>query len=1175
MGGEPADGLRAWAAAHAATLRIAPGAPAPARSPVDVLGGPGAIPFRTGTAPAGNLVPADPGDIHVPAEPEHMLVGHTEHILAAAWAADRDGRLLLATGSLDGTARIWDPDTGQTLTTLTGHTNPVWSVAWAADRDGRLLLATGSADGTARIWDPDTGQTLTTLTGHTSSVWSVAWAADRDGRLLLATGSADGTARIWDPDTGQTLTTLTGHTNTVWSVAWAADRDGRLLLATGNADNTARIWDPDTGQTLTTLTGHTNLIRSVAWAADRDGRLLLATGSLDQTARIWDPDTGQTLTTLTGHTNLIRSVAWFTDHERRLLLATGSIDHTVRIWDPATGQQGATLDHPDEVSAVAFAPADAGTGELLLATGCSDGRARMYRIRLGAPPSATRGTPRPRLRESAVLRPRPELAGPKPVAGALDPIGPGEVRAQAAPTVTLARHSQRVWSAAWAADDDGRLLLATGSADHTARIWDPATGQTLTTLTGHTDIIYSVAWAADRDDRLLLATASADHTARIWDPATGQHLTTLTGHTNYVRSVAWAADRDGRLLLATASSDGTARIWDPATGQHLTTLTGHTNYVWSVAWAADRDGRLLLATGGDDGTTWIWDPATGQHLTTLTGHTNYVFSVAWAADRDGRLLLATSSGDYTARIWDPATGQHLTTLTGHGNRMFEVAWATTGDGRLLLVTGGADGTARIWDPGTGQQLAALDHPDEVNAVAFTPGDAGTGGLLLVTGCDDFQARVYRIETPYRAGDLAGEVEGTEDTGNGLTSDAGYVSPPTVLSAAVSGLLALGERNLYIPLGLLADLLVLTAVSPGPEVSGRLNNPALAALDVHPTVVGLRALGWPTSARTGLAALLSAGSPFPLLYSPPAGTSPETLEASLRDALDHPRPGAPAGLTGAAGALPANTIALLDILGPNAVAADPTLPLRLLHAAARLPSLTLGQLMFLTAHQPPSRVSDRPAARVPIPDEGFPAASSPALTHRGRPHRLVHTHLALPRPVFTAHLAATALLYRHHVQPPARQHEPVTLVLDTTPPTYGPIETTLRLIAHLITVTLWATGTYPTLITTTHPHTPQPLTKPAHLVHLWTTRTLRPPDLRTPLNAATSLNQPVFVLTHHHTAASQHVHPAAGIIHSLITTHTPDTPAPPSPAHSHHHHIPPNPTDAQLTALVNTLMTSDT
>jgi WD40 repeat protein len=106
---------------------------------------------------------------------------------------------------------------------------------------------------------------------------------------------------------------------------------------------------------------------------------------------------------------------------------------------------------------------------------------------------------------------------------------------------------------------DGRLL-ATTSADHTVRLWDPHTSrQVRTPLTGHTSAVFGVAFSSDSQ---LLATTSDDGTARLWDPRTGRQVgASLTGHTDTVSAVAFSPDGQ---LLATASYDRTARLWDPA-----------------------------------------------------------------------------------------------------------------------------------------------------------------------------------------------------------------------------------------------------------------------------------------------------------------------------------------------------------------------------------------------------------------------------------------------------------------------------------------------------------------------------------------------------------------------------------------------------------------------------------
>ena len=75
---------------------------------------------------------------------------------------------------------------------LTGHDGTVLGVAFSPD--GRLL-ATASIEGTARLWDPATGEHRRTLTGHRGTVYGVAFSPD--GRLL-ATASDDKTARPWD-----------------------------------------------------------------------------------------------------------------------------------------------------------------------------------------------------------------------------------------------------------------------------------------------------------------------------------------------------------------------------------------------------------------------------------------------------------------------------------------------------------------------------------------------------------------------------------------------------------------------------------------------------------------------------------------------------------------------------------------------------------------------------------------------------------------------------------------------------------------------------------------------------------------------------------------------------------------------------------------------------------------
>ena len=65
-------------------------------------------------------------------------------------------------------------------------------MSWSPDG---MRLATGSHDGTAKVWDVAGGRELLTLKGHTGWVRSVSWSPDG---TRLATGGDDNTAKVWE-----------------------------------------------------------------------------------------------------------------------------------------------------------------------------------------------------------------------------------------------------------------------------------------------------------------------------------------------------------------------------------------------------------------------------------------------------------------------------------------------------------------------------------------------------------------------------------------------------------------------------------------------------------------------------------------------------------------------------------------------------------------------------------------------------------------------------------------------------------------------------------------------------------------------------------------------------------------------------------------------------------------
>ena len=243
----------------------------------------------------------------------------------------------------------------------------------------------------------------------------------------------------------------------------------------------------------------------------------------------------------------------------------------------------------------------------------------------------------------------------------------------------------------------------------------------------------AVASAAISPDGKLVATGSWDHSAKIWDVATGHAIRKLDGgHAGYINSVEFSPD--GSELL-TASDDGTARFGTstsgkldgrPFHGPHGARAVRHVFAGWHAGahrraairrrefgiappasrcsaaqgprmgralcgqFSADADGKRII-TGSQDDTAKIWDAATGQELITLEGHT----AAVTVASPSRPMARACSPAARTTRpsCGTPKTGKEILSLPGHTQEVTSVSFSP--DGRNVL-TSSRDGTAIIW-----------------------------------------------------------------------------------------------------------------------------------------------------------------------------------------------------------------------------------------------------------------------------------------------------------------------------------------------------------------------------------------------------------------------------------------------------------------------------------------------
>lgn len=234
----------------------------------------------------------------------------------AAFAVTPDGSRIVA-GDENGSAFVLDVASGRTIAEMKSHDLTVWSVAVSPDG---IHAVTGSGDGIARVWRVADGTEVGVLKGHDKGIEAVAVTPDG---LRYVTASEDGTARIWSAETRTELLLLQGHHGPLTSVLVLS---GGRRLATGSADGTVRIWDTGTGTVLKVLEAGEHSVLSLASSVD--GREIVA-GTKDGSIHIWDVETGKLIDRPAGHSGGVQGVAVTRDGTR---FVSASLDETARVW---------------------------------------------------------------------------------------------------------------------------------------------------------------------------------------------------------------------------------------------------------------------------------------------------------------------------------------------------------------------------------------------------------------------------------------------------------------------------------------------------------------------------------------------------------------------------------------------------------------------------------------------------------------------------------------------------------------------------------------------------------------------------------------------------------------------------------------------------------------------------
>ena len=582
------------------------------------------------------------------ADKEHILNGHDGSVTSIVFSPDGS---ILASGSDDGTIRLWEASGGSHKSTL--EHGSVTSIVFSPDSK---MLASGSNNGTIRLWESETrfgkNRCITTLDEPKIDVYPTIFISDNSQKAvtsvafslndsILASGYSDGTIYLWDI---RTLIPFVKRDSNEDRLFWHTNRDlskNRIALEKK----------------------HTDSIQSLDF--NSDGRTL-ASGSKDQTICIWDTKASQHLATLKKHTNTVFSVVFqgkqpinedrsqyaarseSTEIQDNQLVSE-STDGSIRFWNTETGENEKTLvgGYIGNIESVVFSP----NGQVLASIGNKGWRNTIiyfWDINTG------------KIKNSITT----------------------EVAGQA--SFYFSPDSRTFISKCKDSYTDGK---------ETIYFWDVNTGKIKTPITEKIKNLGYVHFS--RDNRTLI-----DSSGTFWDIDTDEQKATITEKIENPQKGYFSPD--GKTLLtiekkkkgdrygySRESTSESIHLWDTNTGKRKRSISNEKETFESVRFSPDSETLLTIGTQREvDRLGYaksevnsgrkisLWNIDTGERKHSITCEMETFKSIRFSPDSKIFVTIGTQkkddpyaysrareSSNENIHLWDASTGEQKATIT--------------------------------------------------------------------------------------------------------------------------------------------------------------------------------------------------------------------------------------------------------------------------------------------------------------------------------------------------------------------------------------------------------------------------------------------------------------------------------------------------------------------------------